>query len=313
MTRVSVIIPVYNAAKYLKDCVLSVLTQEHVGEILLVEDGSSDGSLKISTELAKEYDNVSLVIHENNINRGPGITRNVGIEKATEEFIAFLDADDYYLENRFHEDVKKLGADKSLDGIYHSVEVISESKEEDETAEHNLIAVTKLIAPLDLATSMSPIGIHGFFHLNGLTIRKTAVQGIDCFDPDLTLAQDTEFLIRLAALRKLVGSDSEKPVAIHRRHPANRSKDKDAYVNTYWPVMYEKLLAWAVSERTSKKLKRCIWRRTYYYSFRGKSSSLKTYIFLMRSFFSYPFLRFWRGYYCEIPILGRLLGKYVMK
>src|SRR5687768_1176577 len=99
--KVSVIIPVYNAEKYLRGAVESAVNLEDVGEILLIEDKSPDNALQLCHQLAKEFDKVRVFTHPHGENKGAGASRNLGIEKSTLDYIAFLDADDWYLPNRF--------------------------------------------------------------------------------------------------------------------------------------------------------------------------------------------------------------------
>lgn len=93
--KLSVIIPVYNAAQYLDRCMesLVVASEESSCEILLVDDGSTDGSLGICERWARNYPNVVSVIHQENM--GVSSARNKGIEAAEGEYLAFVDADDY--------------------------------------------------------------------------------------------------------------------------------------------------------------------------------------------------------------------------
>ncbi len=92
--KVSVIIPIYNGEKYLKQCIDALLCQTlHDIEIIIVNDGSKDKSSEIAHEMAKE-DNRIIVIDK--CNEGVSIARNTAIKKAKGEWIAFSDADDYY-------------------------------------------------------------------------------------------------------------------------------------------------------------------------------------------------------------------------
>lgn len=89
---VSVVVPVYNVAPYLRSCVESLLDQRFTDfEIVLVDDGSTDGSGSICDELAVMYPRVS-IIHQ--VNGGACAARNRGIDKARGEFLVFVDADD---------------------------------------------------------------------------------------------------------------------------------------------------------------------------------------------------------------------------
>ena len=94
---ISIIVPIYNAERYLEACLDSLLSQsEKELQILLVDDGSTDGSLSIAKEYAAKDTRVE-VFHQSNA--GQSAARNVGLQHAKGEFIAFVDADDKIAEN----------------------------------------------------------------------------------------------------------------------------------------------------------------------------------------------------------------------
>ena len=99
--KVSIIIPVYQADKYLERCVESCLGQKGINadelEIILVDDGSTDGSSELADELERSDGYIVKVIHTSN--HGVSHARNLGIEKATGKYICFVDADDYVSES----------------------------------------------------------------------------------------------------------------------------------------------------------------------------------------------------------------------
>lgn len=89
---VSIIIPVFNAENYLKNCIDSIFNQDYKDfEIILIDDGSTDKSNEIAISFASEKDNVSYY-YQNNC--GAAVARNVGIEHARGDYIMFVDADD---------------------------------------------------------------------------------------------------------------------------------------------------------------------------------------------------------------------------
>lgn len=89
---VSIIIPIYNVRKYLDNCIKSILNQTHKKlEIILVDDGSTDGSETIVENYAKK-DKRIIVIHQKN--QGQSAARNAGLKKATGDYIGFIDGDD---------------------------------------------------------------------------------------------------------------------------------------------------------------------------------------------------------------------------
>lgn len=94
MIRISVIIPVYNVEKYLRKCVDSVLRQNYpLHEIILVDDGSTDGCPEICDAYAREYPEKIRVIHQEN--QGLSGARNTGIEASGGDYLSFIDSDDY--------------------------------------------------------------------------------------------------------------------------------------------------------------------------------------------------------------------------
>ena len=92
--KISVIIPVYNTEKYLKECVESVLAQTyHNLEILLINDGATDLSPQICESYAKQDARIKLIQKENG---GLSDTRNTGIKQCSGDYVLFLDSDDYW-------------------------------------------------------------------------------------------------------------------------------------------------------------------------------------------------------------------------
>lgn len=128
--KISIIIPVYNAEETLERCLNSVLSQKDVStEIICINDGSKDNSLKILKEYEEKYDNIVVI---NQDNKGVSEARNAGLEIAQGDYIMFVDADDYLLENSLSTidlseelDLYKFGFAFSNNNVY------SETKYED--------------------------------------------------------------------------------------------------------------------------------------------------------------------------------------
>lgn len=90
--KISIIIPIFNSEKYLKECINSVLQQDYTDfEIILINDGSSDNSATICEEYVKKYKNIKLYSQKN---QGVSAARNYGLNKAKGKYIFFLDSDD---------------------------------------------------------------------------------------------------------------------------------------------------------------------------------------------------------------------------
>lgn len=92
--KYSIIIPVYNAKKYLKKCLNSVVKQRYSNyEVIVVDDGSTDGSDLIIDKYSRNYEKIHAIKQEN---QGPSLARINGINASTGDYILFLDADDWY-------------------------------------------------------------------------------------------------------------------------------------------------------------------------------------------------------------------------
>ena len=100
MSKISVIIPIYNTEKYLDKCLSGILSQSISDiEVICVNDGSTDNSLQILDEYAKKDLRIKIV---SQVNQGAGHSRNRGIKEATGEYLSFIDADDW-IDNKFLE------------------------------------------------------------------------------------------------------------------------------------------------------------------------------------------------------------------
>ncbi len=103
MPIISVIVPVYNTEKYLRQCLNSILTQQGADfEVICVNDGSTDGSEAILQEYAQKY---PCLRYYNRPNGGPGAARNYALDRAAGDYIAFVDGDDFLEPGYFAEAV----------------------------------------------------------------------------------------------------------------------------------------------------------------------------------------------------------------
>lgn len=117
---VSVIIIFFNAEPFLDEAIRSVLRQDYPNwELLLVDDGSSDGSSRIALNLVDHApQQVRYLEHSAHANRGMSASRNLGIQHARGEYIAFLDSDDVWLPNKLSEQVALLEAHPNVGMTY---------------------------------------------------------------------------------------------------------------------------------------------------------------------------------------------------
>ena len=121
---VSIIVPVYNAEKYIKECVNSIINQTYRNiEIILVNDGSKDSSSKICQLLAKNNPRVKYISQNN---KGPSAARNKGIRYAKGDYIQFVDSDDIIEDNMTEELVR--AKDKNSQLVLCGYNIISRNK-----------------------------------------------------------------------------------------------------------------------------------------------------------------------------------------
>ena len=109
----SIIVPVYNAEKFLYRCIESILAQTYTDfELLLVNDGSIDCSLEICEQYIKQDKRVKIFTQKN---CGVSVARNTGIENATGEFVTFVDADDWIEPQMYEKMMKRFSEEMSVD------------------------------------------------------------------------------------------------------------------------------------------------------------------------------------------------------
>lgn len=256
--NISVIIPAYNAEKYIEKAVVSALQFSEVKEVIIVEDASTDDTLQECRKLAKCHDRIRLFQHEDLNNHGDSVTRNLGIEKASCEFIAFLDADDYYLSNRFDAE-KILFQDPKIDGVFGAIgtDFINEKGKQDYVAkfgENFLCTVNYPAEGKDIFFNMvaEPNSFGSSFSMIALTVRKSALENPKLrMPPNLRIAQDKEFIIRLAYHRYLKTGIIDIPVANRTAHESNsitKIKNHTRNAFNHQALLYKSLYDWAKKE-----------------------------------------------------------------
>jgi glycosyltransferase involved in cell wall biosynthesis len=247
--RISVIIPVYNAANYLQRAVESAVEHDVVKEILLIDDGSKDNSVEVCNRLAQQYPSVKVLRHPNGENRGSGPTRNLGIQQAAQPFIAFLDSDDVYLPNRFDAEKQILTADTDIDGVYGALGVFYFGKNErtdiKQFKEGSLTTLNRPVDAIDLKWALLDFIPAGSFSIDALTIKKAAVMECGMF-PALKWHQDTVFIIKLAFGAKMVAGILHEPVGLRGVHDNNNTSG-NRKISFTREQMYNELIRWTTS------------------------------------------------------------------
>jgi glycosyltransferase involved in cell wall biosynthesis len=135
ISKVSVIIPVYNVENHLEDCLDSVINQTLRDiEIICIDDGSTDGSLDILEKFAQKDDRIKIISQEN---QGAGAARNKGLKIAQGEYLSFLDADDFF-ELDMLEKVYEYSTEKSLEIAIYGVKTFNDKTSEVKEIEYDI-------------------------------------------------------------------------------------------------------------------------------------------------------------------------------
>jgi glycosyltransferase involved in cell wall biosynthesis len=224
---ISVVIPVYNAAGFITQAVESALAQPETAEVILIEDGSSDDSLAVCQALANKHEKVHLFRHPGGDNRGTAASRNLAMKKAQYNFIAFLDADDYYLPGRFEVTNEIFSSEPDSDGVYEAMGIHYDSNEAKQHWRNSQMAtienttMTKRVTPEQLFPELLS-GDSGYFSICGLVIKIPILRKVGFMSEDLHLHEDTDFIYRLSVVGKLMPGELDEPVVIRRVHEQNR-------------------------------------------------------------------------------------------
>lgn len=121
---ISVLIPVYNGERYIKEAINSVLKQTYQNfEIIIINDASTDNTEKIANLFVKKDQRIKLINHQKNKYRSGAL--NTGLKYANGSYISFLDADDIYLPDKLKKQLLFLEKNKDIDMVYSDFEVIT--------------------------------------------------------------------------------------------------------------------------------------------------------------------------------------------
>lgn len=120
--------PAYNASKYIGKAIISVIKQNYSNlELIIIDDCSSDNTSEIIQQFQKNYENIVYIKMENN--SGVAKTRNKGLSIASGQYIAFLDSDDVWLEDKLTKQINIFKENKGIPFTYTAINIINEKDE----------------------------------------------------------------------------------------------------------------------------------------------------------------------------------------
>lgn len=237
--KVSVIMPIFNAADYLRPALDSVISQTLRDiEIICVDDGSTDNSLEILKEYQQNDERIRIVTETN---AGPALARNNGIRRARGEYIAFLDDDDFY-EPRFLEALYDMAKEHDLDVAISDYDIYNMRRSTFQKAapeDHEEIFEQGRV------TSKSEYPDHIFSSTNGsawnkLFRRSFVVNKELKFLPDVKMYEDVYFVVTALSLAERI--EKHPSVLVHHRVHDDQTRVK--MFRKYYsqvPVIYVKI------------------------------------------------------------------------
>lgn len=235
---VSVVIPAYNAAAYVAEAVESALAQDHAEkEVIVVNDGSTDDTL---AALARFGNRIRIVDQSN---AGPPAARNAGLDAAHGDYIAFLDADDVWIQGKLGAQVRHIEANPDVDTVFTHWHVWPAE------ADGRFVPPPELIAhhvgdEVDAANS-GWLYNRLLFDCQLLTttvmLRRSAVEAIGRFDPRFWNGDDYDFWLRASRVGKITKLASVS--ALYRVVPGSVSR-KPKPINYEYEVLRTALGRW---------------------------------------------------------------------
>jgi len=193
MDNISVVITCYNEDKFIGEAIQSVIDQTYfsgICEIVVVNDGSVDNSEEVIKRWERRCDKLRYIYQEN---QGLPGARNMGIEQSTGKFLALLDGDDLWLENRIERQISAVEEYRNLGLIYSDFYVFSEEKSH---VSERRYCNRYVYGDDDV--------LHRFFVHGGPIIPSTTLINRDCFhtvgrfDSSLLRGQDTDMWLRIS-------------------------------------------------------------------------------------------------------------------
>lgn len=200
---VSIIIPFLNGSEWLKEAVASVVNQTYTDwELILVDDGSSPNESAVAQSMGKN-EKITYLDHPSHENRGVSISRNLGAAHAKGSYLAFLDADDYWLPNKLHRQLQLFTEHPTASMICESSQFWRSWQNEKDLDEIVAVGVKPnvLYQPMELITKLYPLGKGAPPCPSGIIVRKEAFERVHGFETsftsDLQLYEDQGFLTKM--------------------------------------------------------------------------------------------------------------------
>ncbi len=195
--KISAVIPAYNSAQFIRAAISSIQAQTSpVDEIIVVDDGSSDDTEQVLAQLSAN------IIYHKQANQGPSAARNKGIELASGDWIAFLDADDQWTPDKISKQLQTLAAYPELKLIAGDMAEIDNDDRlitESVLAKHQLLATFKHLAGHAVPNALAALVRKNFIPTGTVLVKRDTVVDAGLFSADIRFGEDLELWAKIAA------------------------------------------------------------------------------------------------------------------
>ena len=218
---VSIVIPVFNKEKWISQTLMSVYNQTYPNwECLIIDDGSTDKSLVAISEFTGKHQGNWKIISR--VNSGQSPARNLGIEKASGEFIAFLDADDLWLPNKLELQVNFLLSNPNVGLVLTPYIIFREGQKS------NFRLVQSVDSKKMIGNWLSMTGFGGLIESTGV-VRKEIIERYEGFTNSLSMAAGLDLSLRIASQERV--EILKDPLVFYRLSTGQFHKQEDILVS----------------------------------------------------------------------------------
>lgn len=207
---VSVVVPVYNAEEYIEECLRSILEQDYPAlEVIVVDDGSVDGTADRVCAFGDR------VLYRRQANSGSAVARNLGVDLAGGDYIAFCDSDDLWAPHRLKQQVAFLRGQSEYAAVCGRFMAVPDSFTRDDAARQAYRADPAL-DPAKSGWAYLRLLESSIYHLDCLLVRREVMKTLR-FNPDYRRGQDFDFFLQLANATPIAQLDNL--YAFYRQNP----------------------------------------------------------------------------------------------
>lgn len=219
---VCIVLPCYNAAKYINETLESVLNQTYKNiEIIAVDDGSTDDTLRI---LKTYVPRISVLQHSNGVNRGAAASMNLGINASSTKFVAFLDSDDIFYPRKIEKQIDIFIKHEDIDLVYTNGHAISDEG-------HILYDLFTPDFKEDNIPGKMLINCYMCAGMSNMMVRRTLLNKVGLFNEKLKYAKDHDLEIRMSEVAKFYYIPEF--LMAYRKHPGQQSMNRQQWVDGF--------------------------------------------------------------------------------